>query len=67
MWDHYLGLIKETKYKLIPIDKMSVFNNAGLTNLESLNLDSCKVSDGGIEHIKGDTRPISTKFPFVNL
>lgn len=28
---------------------------AGLTNLESLNLDSCKVSDEGIEHLKGKT------------
>jgi len=37
-----------------------LFNNAGLTNLERLNLDSCKVSDEGIEHVKGDTRFISS-------
>lgn len=31
----------------------NLFNKAGLTNLESLNLDSCRIEDDGLVNLKG--------------
>lgn len=33
--------------------RISVLLPAGLTNLESLNLDSCKISDEGLANLTG--------------
>lgn len=32
------------------------FRHVGLTNLELLNLDSCKIRDEGIENVKGNIK-----------